>query len=363
MSNDPGRGPGLKVATVGGVPIYIGASWLVLAVLLVVISSSTFAPLGPLAYAVGMGYALSLLAAVLLHEGAHAWMARRLGLPVHRIVADLWGGHTAFDGRGMTPGRAAAIAVVGPLANLVLGLAGFALAFALDGVAGLVAHGLGYVNVLLAVFNLLPGLPLDGGQLVDSLVWRLTGRRSSGLVAAGWCGRVVTIAAVLWFVGLPFLTGGRPSTVTVVWTLVIALFMWNGATRAIASGRARRLLGASTLRPLIRPAREWPPGTVAATALLGDAIPLVRGPDGSLAIAGMPEGQTPESLGQAPIEAVATRLPSGAVVAADPDDDLTDVVAAMQTTRWGLAVLTTRDHAAYGIVTADDVNAVLARAD
>lgn len=363
MSTDTGRGRGLKVATIGGVPVHIGASWLLLAAVLILISGSTFAPLGALAYALGAGYAVSLLVAVLLHEGAHAWMARRLGLPVHRVVADLWGGHTAFDGRGMTPGRAALIAVVGPLTNLVLGLVGLALAVPLDGIAGLLARGLGYVNVLLAVFNLLPGLPLDGGQLVDSLVWRITGRRSSGLVAAGWCGRIVTVLAVLWFVGLPFLAGGRPSMVTVVWTVVIAAFMWNGATRAIHGGHARRLLGSSTLRPLIRPAREWPAGTPAVTALSGGAIPLVRGLDGHLAVAGLPEGQTLDSLGRAPVEAVATRLPAEVVLAASPDDDLTDVVIAMQSTRWGLAVLTTPEHAAYGIVTADDVNAVLARAN
>lgn len=363
MSTDAGRSRGLRVATIGGVPVYIGASWLVLAVVLVAISGNSFAPLGAMAYGLGAGYAVSLLLAVLLHEGAHAWMARRLGLPVHRVVADLWGGHTAFDGRGMTPGRTAAVAVVGPLTNLALGLAGLGLGEVLDGIPALLARGLGYVNVLLAVFNLLPGLPLDGGQLVDSLVWRVTGNRSSGLVAAGWCGRVVTVLAVLWFVGLPFLGGGWPGTVTVLWTLLIAVFMWNGATRAIHSGHARRLLGSSTLRPLIRPAQEWPAGTPAVTALSGAAIPLVRSADGALAVAGVPQGHSLGSLGQVPVEAVATRLPAEVVIVAAPDDDLTAVVVAMQSSRWGLAVLTTEEHAAYGVVTAEDVNAVLARAN
>lgn len=356
------RSPGLRVATIGGVPIHIGASWLILSAVIILLFSNSLSSLGTLAYAIGAAYAVSLLAAVLLHEGAHAWVAVRLGLPVHRVVADLWGGHTAFDSRGLTPGRSALVAAAGPLTNLALGLATYVASQSLDGIPGLVVRGVSYVNLLLAVFNLLPGLPLDGGQLVDALIWRITGRRSSGLIGAGWCGRVVTIAAVAWILAVPLLSGQQPSMVTVLWTLLIAVFMWGGATRAINAGKARRLLGSSTLRPLIRQVREWPPGTPAATALAGGAVPLVRGPDGALAVVALPEGQSLHDLGAVGVEALATRLPDEAVLVAHPDDDLTAVVIAMQSTRWGLVVLTTAEHSAYGLVTADEVNSALARA-
>jgi len=101
-----------------------------------------------------------------------------------------------------------------PAANALLALVGWLAAPHIDGdVTSLLVGAIWFTNAFVAGFNLLPGLPLDGGFLVDSLVWRITGKRESGLIAAGWCGRVVTVLVVMWFLGLPLLNGQRPGPV------------------------------------------------------------------------------------------------------------------------------------------------------
>src|SRR5690606_7443361 len=113
--------------------------------------------LGALAYGVALLVALGLLLSVLVHEAAHALSARGFGLTVRRIVADLMGGHTAFDGR-TTPLSQGVTALSGPMANLALAGVSFGVVQVLDtGVVAYLAQMLTRVNVLLALFNLLPG--------------------------------------------------------------------------------------------------------------------------------------------------------------------------------------------------------------
>src|SRR5665647_1121550 len=121
--------PGWRLATIGGVPVYIGSSWPIIAVLIV----ATFGPqiadrrpyLGPGAYAVAAAYAVLLLISVLAHEAAHAVVATRSGYRVNRVVADLWGGHTASDSSSARPGASALVAIAGPAANGLLALIGW----------------------------------------------------------------------------------------------------------------------------------------------------------------------------------------------------------------------------------------------
>ena len=145
---------------------------------------------------------------VLCHEAAHAVVARRCGYAVERVVVNLWGGHTAFSTPAPSPGRSALVSISGPIANALLALAGWALLGTVGyDVPWLLLSAWTLSNAFVAVFNLLLGLPLDGGYLVDALVWRVTGRRSAGMIAAGWGGRIVTLGALFFFVVLPFLRG------------------------------------------------------------------------------------------------------------------------------------------------------------
>src|SRR5699024_9835058 len=95
-------------------------------------------------------------------------------------------------------------------------------------------------NAVVAAFNLLPGLPLDGGQVLEAIVWRLSGNRISGTIVAGWGGRVVVIALVAIMLLRPLLLGHSPSILTAVWVVALGAYLWFGSTAAINSAKARR---------------------------------------------------------------------------------------------------------------------------
>jgi Zn-dependent protease len=367
--------PGLRLATIGGVPVYIGRSWPIIAVIIVV----TFGPqvasgrpgLGLGAYAVALAYAVLLLVSVLAHEAAHAVVATRSGYQVNRVVADLWGGHTAYDSSTARPGASALVAVAGPAANALLALVGWLAAPHITGdITSLLVGAMVLTNAFVAAFNLLPGLPLDGGFLVDALVWRITGRRESGLIAAGWCGRVVTVLVVLWFVGLPLLNGERPDLFNLVWAVFIGGFLWVGATNAIRSGHGSRLLAGIRIDSVWRRAASLPAHASAAQALVlrtsgqgGTAVVVEDGGRNAIglvddeALRAIPE-QSRESV---PVTSAMRQQPHGWVVEATPDQSIATVVMIMQSL--GIRAVPVRgpDGRIGGIVLADDLEVALSR--
>lgn len=361
------RSPGLRVASVGGVPVYVGASWLVMAVIIIATIGPSVAAqrpdLGLLVYGVAALFALELLLAVLVHEAAHALSARAFALPVHRVVADLWGGHTAFDASRSTPGVSAVVAVLGPVANGILALLAYAFRDAAPpGVPHSLVGAFALLNAALGAFNLLPGLPLDGGQLVDAAVWKVTGNRNRGMVVAGWSGRVVTILVLLWFLGRPLLRGGGLNIVDVVWALFIASFLWAGATSAIRAGTALETLGGVRLAHVLQPAVGSDASTPLSSALASGSVPVVLDERGRpVALVSWQDAQmVPEAArGSTPVGSVCRAQPPGWVVEADPSGDIVPVVLALQELDSGVVAVTHAGHL-LGLVTTTDVNAALA---
>lgn len=258
--------PGLPLGRFLGAPVRLAPSWFVIALVVVFVFSPnverSIAVGPPASYVVAALYAVLLLVSVLVHEFAHAAAARALGLPVHEIVADLWGGHTQFADESPTPGRSALVAVVGPLANAVLALLGYlALNVVDESVPRLLLVAAVISNALVAALNMAPGLPLDGGRIVESLVWAVTGRRATGTVVAGWCGRVLAVVLVLVLVVRPLLAGGRPDLFTIVWTAAIGAMLWQGASSAIAMGTVRARAARLRLMDVTEPAIALPADT------------------------------------------------------------------------------------------------------
>jgi Zn-dependent protease/CBS domain-containing protein len=370
-----GRPPGWRLATIGGVPVYVGRSWPVIALILVYLYGPGLAndrpDLGVGAYAVAVGYAVLLLISVFAHEASHALVATRLGYRVNRVVADLWGGHTAYETSAARPGASALVAIAGPAANAALAVVG-RLVMPTDpfSVTSWLVGAFVWTNGFVAAFNLLPGLPLDGGFLVDSLVWKMTGSRESGLIAAGWCGRAVTVLVVLYFVGLPLLNGQTPDLFGIVWGLFIGSFMWSGATNAIRAGRGGRMLAGIRIDSVWRRAVSLPAHASAAQALalrvsgsggtavvveddLGRAVGLLD----DEALQAIPE----QSRDSVAVTSVMRRQPDGWVVEAAPDQSIAAVVGAMQ--RLGIGAVPVRDPGGRiaGIVLAGDLEAALSR--
>lgn len=353
-SQSPEPGSGLRVATVGGVPIHLSGTWPVLAVLILVVvggqTARSHPELGAGAYGVAAVYVVLLAVSVLLHEGAHAAVARARGLPVHRIVLDVWGGHTTYDGRRAGPGSTALIALSGPVTNGVLGVAALGLRPLLDGVALLVVGGFGVLNVALALFNLLPGLPFDGGQVVEAGVWGATGRRSTARAVAGWCGIAAAVLVALWFVALPLLGGAAP--VGLLWSVVVAVFVARGAWGAVRSARLLRAVEQVRLRDVILPAVTVPPGTwlgalvpgTAAVVVEADRITGVVDPRATTAV---PPGERDSTR----VEAVLAAVPPDRVVAAAPDGTLEPLLGTLDG-RDGYLVVTDAHGRPYGVTTA-----------
>ena len=360
------RRHGVKVATVAGVPVYVGGSWALIALLIIALVGPSIASsrpdLGLLAYGVGALLALQLLVAVLVHEAAHAIAARRYGLPVLRVVADLWGGHTAFESGRSTPGSAAVIAVVGPLANGALALLSWlALQGAPSGIPNTLLGGFALLNAALAGFNLLPGLPLDGGQLVESAVWKATGSRARGMVVAGWCGRAVTALVLIWFLGRPAAMGRQLDLFDLAWSLFIASFMWAGASAAIRGGTVLAAVRQVSVSEVLSPALG-----VAHDERLDNA--LARWVPGQVIVVLDPSGRPtavvePEAVGHVPhgryaetgMSAVSRPQPHGWAVEAGPGDDIVGVITAMQSVETPLVAVTHQGRF-LGVVTAADVN-------
>jgi Zn-dependent protease len=265
----PGR-PGRMVGRVLGIPLYANPSMVLLAALVTWVYGNYVrdeldlpAPAG---YAIGVGFVACLLGSVLLHELGHALTARRFGIGVRAITLELLGGWTEMDRDAPTPGVDALVSLAGPAVSLVLGGLATAAALALPDrtVMDQIAFQLAASNVLVAVFNVLPGLPLDGGRALRAGVWALIKDRDRATEVAGWSGRIIalaTAAVVLALYRLNVLT-----MFGLVFVLLVVFTLWQGAGQSIRLARMTRRFPLIDLHALARPVFPVPAGTPLAEA-------------------------------------------------------------------------------------------------
>jgi Zn-dependent protease/CBS domain-containing protein len=259
---------GFVVARPFGIPVYVTPYWFVIAAVFSVIYandlSSTIS--GNTRYIVAAAFVVLLYASVLVHELAHSLVARSYGLPVRRILLNPLGGISEIEREAPTPGREFAVAGAGPALSLVLAAIGWGLSqVAPYGVTGALIRQLMVANIIVGVFNLLPGLPLDGGRMLRAVIWKFTKKPTTATIAAAWIGRGLAVALL----AIPFFTGGLAGgdIVSTVWVVVIAAFMWTGATQSIKATRFRERLPALQARRLARKAIS-----VSASTPLAEAV-------------------------------------------------------------------------------------------
>lgn len=310
----------------------VSPGWVVAAVVLTTVFAPTVRAVaavdGPTAYLVAGVFVLLLLGSVFLHELGHALVARRQGVVVEELAVTLLGGHTRLGGAAPTPAASALVAVSGPAVNLALGVAAWVAAGLLPtsrgSVVWLLLMAAALANGFVGAFNLVPGLPLDGGRVLEAAVWRATGARARGTAVAGWVGKAVAVGVVLWGLGRPLLTGRQPDLVGVVWTVLIGAFLWSGADQAVRAARADGRVAGLSVRSLMRPAVAVParatlldldtavayaPDDVHEAVLLaGDGRPVAVVDTG--AALAVPEGRRAVTS----LSAVALPLPAGATV-------------------------------------------------
>ncbi len=264
-------GHGIVIARPFGIPVYISPYWFLIAGVFILIYANDLAATlhGSTRFIVAAAFVVLLYVSVLIHELSHSLVARGYGLPVRRILLYPLGGFSEIEREPQTPGREFVVSAAGPARSLALAAAGYGLMRVVppNTIAGTLVRQLMWANLVVGLFNLLPGLPLDGGRMLRAVIWKLTGRPSTSTIAAAWAGRVIAVALLT----LPFVAsvvnGTRGDMVTVLWLAVIAVFMWTGAGQAIKATRFRERLPALQARRLARKAVS-----VAADTPLAEAI-------------------------------------------------------------------------------------------
>ncbi|RJL36009.1 site-2 protease family protein [Bailinhaonella thermotolerans] len=355
-----------------GIPIYVSPTWFIVAILItlwfepVVQARLHTSNLG--GYLIAFVFAVLLYVSVLLHELAHCVVARMFGLPVRRITLYLLGGVSEIEKEPQTPGREFWVAFAGPL--LSLGLAGAGFVFdrflADDSVVGVLVLQLWFANLVVGVFNLLPGLPLDGGRLLRAGVWKITRNPGSGTVAAAWVGRGLALLLAL----TPFLLGlltGAFDFVMVIWAAILSAFIWFGATQALQSARvqarlphvqaralARRAIPVTADLPLaeaMRRAHEARAGALVVVDPAGTPLALVN----EAAVTATPEHRRPWVTAGS----VARTLEPGLTLPADLSGEA--LIEAVRRNPAGEYLLVEPGGGVYGVLSTSDLEHVFAR--
>lgn len=231
---------------------------------------------GPLTVALlSVGIGLFMILSVLVHEVAHALVARSFGATVDHIALTLWGGHTQYRTREMSAFGSILVSLSGPAANLVL--AGLSVAGAQlteSGTAAAVFLSVSsWLNLVLAVFNLLPGLPMDGGRALEALLGVVLRSPERGTRVTAWLGRGIAAAVVLFPLWRIVRDGGAGtfSLLTLVWALLIGGMLWQGASRALEGAALTARIRTLDAASLAVPRRIVPPSAPLA-ALEGSSL-------------------------------------------------------------------------------------------
>jgi Zn-dependent protease len=268
---------GIIIARPFGIPVYISPYWFLVAAVLVVLYSNSNSLPGTVAgsvprYLVAVAFVVLLYLSVLIHELSHSVVAIRFGLPVRRILLYPLGGFSEIEKEPPTPGQEFLVAAAGPAMSLLLAGLGSGInlllnhgSFNLHGIAWVLVDRLILANVVIAAFNMLPGLPLDGGRVLRAGLWKLTGKATYSTVLAAWAGRLLAVVLIGFAVASnssgQFLNGYG------LWLVIVAAFMWMSATQALRSAKIRERLPSLQARSLARRAIPIPSNLPLAEAI------------------------------------------------------------------------------------------------
>lgn len=268
----------LRIGSVFGIQLRVDASWLFIFALITWSLTTLFSAWHPswsMFASVGIAAIASLVffGSVLVHELAHSLVARLFHVPVRDITLHLFGGVSNIEKEPPTPGAELLIAIVGPIASVAIGAAMLAAGvFVMDaeaphaasaeeaiaalGPVGTLLVWLGPVNILVGVFNLLPGFPLDGGRVLRSIVWKVSGSLHTATRVAGGAGRVlgwvfVALGALMVFGHeLPILGSGL---IGGFWLALIGLFLRSAAASHLRGAAMEEALAGVRVRDVMRP--------------------------------------------------------------------------------------------------------------
>jgi Zn-dependent protease/predicted transcriptional regulator len=227
----------IRIGNLFGIPFFINPSWFLVLGLVTWSYGANLTQFpeltGIMPWFLGLIAALLLFSSVLAHELGHSFVAIAQGIPVKSITLFIFGGLATLEKESETPLQAFLVAIAGPLVSVLLfGLfslivATLPLTLPLKAIISLLA----YINLVLALFNMIPGLPLDGGNVLKSIVWKITGNPNKGVIFAGRVGQVIGWLAIS--TGILAILG--ISQIGSFWTLLIGVFLLQNAGFAAQS--------------------------------------------------------------------------------------------------------------------------------
>ena len=254
-----------RLGRILGIPVEVNITWILIFLLITYLVGEMFGQSQPVwtpvqLWSISLLTALLFFTSVLVHELTHSVVAVRMGIPVHKITLFIFGGVSQLAHESRNPRSEFTVAVVGPLSSLALSGIFAGLWLLLDAAypgAGSVCLFLAWVNLSLAVFNMLPGFPLDGGRVLRSVVWGITGSywRATQVAARG--GQLLGCVMVAGGILMAVRFGGFQSA----WVTLVGLFLFSAATSGYRHERIREGLRRYSVSDAM--SRSW-------AALLGD---------------------------------------------------------------------------------------------
>jgi Zn-dependent protease len=353
-----------RIGKIAGIPVNIDRSWVWIAVLVTWTLVGWFSHrFSHLSTGEALAYALAAAAlfffSVFLHELAHALAARLNGIEVYGITLVVFGGFTSARSDQKGPGASFVISAVGPGTSLAIAGVSLSLSGLLEGPLGYVFWSLGYVNAVMAVFNFLPGLPLDGGRMLEAIVWGITGNRELATRIAARAGVVVALLVI----GLGVYEAVETGSLTgALLPILIGMFLLQGARGSEQQIALRRRLRGATVAQAMDPPPPAIPADLPlshaldrfANARDGEAFPVIedggrvigivtfesarpigmRDPSRPVRDATIPLSEFVIAQEDQPLEDVAGRLASGAPALVLRDERLVGELSAASLSRW-----------------------------
>jgi Zn-dependent protease/CBS domain-containing protein len=287
---------GIRIAKLFGIKIRIDWSWLLILLLVVWNLAAAFSQIHPdwrlpFTILIAVSAALLFFLSVLLHELAHSLVAKAQGIPVDSITLFLFGGVANIREEPKSPGNEFLMAILGPVTSLVIGF--ILLLIASIGLPmqqlqtqpmeilqqftplRTIAFWLGSINVVLGLFNLIPGFPLDGGRVLRSILWALTQNLRKATRWAAYVGQVIAWSmiisgiAMIFGMQLPFLGEGLVSG---VWLIFIGWFLNNAASRSYQQLMIRNILIDVPVKRMTKRNPPTVPADVTVDQLIEDYI-------------------------------------------------------------------------------------------
>ena len=198
-----------KIGSLFGIPLFLDPLWFVILGLATLNFGVAYQEWGTvIAWSAGIVMALLLFGSVLLHELGHSLAARSQGIKVNSITLFLFGGVAAIEEESKTPAKAFQVAIAGPLVSIALFFILRLVAYVLPDTSPIseMLGDLARINLVVGLFNLIPGLPLDGGQVLKAALWQITGNRFQAVHWAARAGQILGYSAIVLGFTVDFLT-------------------------------------------------------------------------------------------------------------------------------------------------------------